>query len=131
MGCDINLFLEYKSPITRDWQPFGYGYYISRVYSMFAKMAAVRSDGYKAIFQPRGLPKDLSDYVREEHEKVKTYEACCHTPSWLSKSDFCVCIEAHDAEAQMDIFEYKAILAVMTVFEEYGCDSRIVFWFCL
>jgi len=131
MGCDIDLYLEYKSPITREWETFGYSYYIPRNYSMFAKMADVRSKGHKAIFQPKGLPHDLSEYINEEYEKVKIYENCCHTPSWLSKKEFGICIEAYDADAHMDILEYKAILASMTLFEEYKCDSRIVFWFCL
>jgi len=71
MGCDINLYLEYESPITKDWLPFGYGFYIPRLYDMFAKMAGVRSEGYDTIFRPKGLPADLSDYVKERYNKAR------------------------------------------------------------
>ena len=56
MGCNINLFLEYRSPSAKDWELYGYGYCIPRNYDMFAKMADVRSEGHSAIFQVKGLP---------------------------------------------------------------------------
>jgi len=49
----------------------------------------------------------------------------------LSRTEFSACISAYDAGYQIDILEYKVILAAMAMFEEYECDTRIVFWFDL
>ena len=64
MGCDIHLRIEQrvKSSDTKDWDGVGFsGQFSSRIYSMFARMADVRSygDNYKVKFEPRGLPTDI------------------------------------------------------------------------
>jgi len=127
MGCDLNLFIEYKSPITNEWRPFGYGYYIPRNYEMFAKMAGVRDKGSNTIFKPRGLPGDISEYVREQSEDS---EKMHHDFSWLSREEFDICIKGYSA-SPIDIIEYKAIFASMALFEENKIETRIVFWFIL
>ena len=129
MGTDINLFLEYKSPITEEWTIFGYGYYIPRNYEMFAKMAGVRSEKDDILYEAKGFPEDSTDDIKIEYEKYNKYEECCHTPSWLSKREFAHCIDTYNENTPNEILEYKAILASMALFEEYECETRIVFWF--
>jgi len=130
MGCDIHLFLEYKSPITNEWEPFGYEYYIPRNYEMFAKMAGVRDKGQETIFQPKGFPENMSEYVSEYvNEMYKKYEGECHDGSWLNKEEFKICINGYKSGLPIDIIEYKAILASMELFEENGIETRIIFWF--
>ena len=126
MGCDIILYLEYKNPITWNWEPFGYGYNIPRNYIMFAKMAGVRDEGNNTVFNAKGLPEDISEYIKAEFDKYLGYY---HDPSWLSKDDFQICIESYKEDSQIDILEYKALFAAMNVFEKYRCESRIIFWF--
>ena len=130
MGCDINIYLEYRSPITNDWEPFGYGYSIPRNYDMFAKMAVVRAEKYNTIFQARGLPDDLSEYVKEMYDKIPD-DYLRHNPSWLNKNDFEVCVLSYDSSDISHIIEYKVILSSMSMFEEYNIETRIVFWFML
>jgi len=125
MGCDINLFLEYKSPITNEWSVFGHGYYMPRNYEMFAKMAGVRSEKQEIIFLPKGFPDNVTEYVNEECEKYKNE---CHDLSWLSKEEFEFCI-SHYKNSPIDIIEYRAILASMEIFEKNKIETRIVFWF--
>ena len=125
MGCDIDLFLEYKNPITDEWMPFGYGYFIPRNYEMFAKMAGVRDNGQETIFQPKGFPENISEYVNAMY---KQYEGEYHNVSWLNKEEFEICINGYKG-SPMDIIEYKAILVSMELFEENKIETRIIFWF--
>jgi len=132
MGCDIDLYLEYKSPITGVWTPFSYGSYaIPRNYEMFAKMAGVRSEGREAIFQAKGFPEDASDFVKSEYEKGKPGSDCCHDSSWLCWQEFVICVYSYTAGPETDILEYKALCEAMDVLEAYGSETRIVFWFIL
>ena len=132
MGTDINVFLEYKSPITKEWEIFGYGYYIPRNYEMFSRMAGVRStNNYDVLYTAKGIPDDLSEYVKEKYDEENNYEELCHNPSWLNKNEFAYCIDTYSQGKQAEILEYKALLASMVLFEEFMCESRIVFWFML
>ena len=131
MGTDIEIFLEYKSPTTDEWTVFGYGYNIPRNYEMFSKMAGVRSDKYDALYVAKGLPSDLSEYVKEKYANVSIYEDMSHNPSWLSKNEFAYCVDKYSQSKQAEILEYKVLLASMVSFEELMCETRIVFWFIL
>jgi len=131
MGTTISLFLEYKSPITEEWTTFGYGYYIPSNYEMFAKMAGVRSEKYNTLYRAKGFPEDTADYIKAQYMEANNYEECCHNPSWLNKNEFTHCVDAYNAGKQAEILEYKAVLASMILFEEYKCETRIIFWFAL
>ena len=70
MGCDIHLYIEYKSKKTEfdgydsGWQSFGGRINPGRNYAMFGLMANVRncySDGkLPVLVEPRGMPDDVS-----------------------------------------------------------------------
>ena len=70
MGCDIHLYIEYKSKKTEfdgydsGWQSFGKSINPGRNYAMFGLMANVRncySDGkLPVLVEPRGMPDDAT-----------------------------------------------------------------------
>jgi hypothetical protein len=70
MGCDIHLYIEYKSKKTEfdgydsGWQSFGKSINPGRNYAMFGLMANVRncySDGkLPVLVEPRGMPEDAA-----------------------------------------------------------------------
>lgn len=71
MGCDIHLRVERRRKVNpypndrNEWHNVGFkGEFGCRIYGMFARMANVRAygDHYKVMFEPRGLPKDMTDW---------------------------------------------------------------------
>lgn len=84
MGCDIHVCVEYKRSSEGHWQsgdyfhmtnpldpnekPYRVDVYSDRCYSLFGVLADVRNRGYKPIDTPRGLPDDVTDYVKSEYE---------------------------------------------------------------
>lgn len=95
MGCDIHLFTEVKKTIngTEMWinsdsweiNPY-YRYgtdedrkhereldhksiYRGRNYELFGILADVRGDGNPVISDPKGLPEDVSDVVKDESDR--------------------------------------------------------------
>lgn len=87
MGADIHVYAEYRNTANAweaipDYEPFGL-----RCYDVFSFFAKVRfSDDYRRvtpypISEPRGLPKDVSTYVKKESDEWGE-EGFRH--SWLS-----------------------------------------------
>lgn len=100
MGCDIHSFAERRNRKTGKWEKVGYHFTLSdwekeyykkdkgehpfdwRSYSMFAFLAGVRNyDHCEPISEPKGLPNDISDDVKEEYERW-IYDA--HSASFLT-----------------------------------------------
>ncbi len=110
MGCDIHLRVEKLSGLK--WQaaekmvPNKYAgeegepetilerFYSERNYNLFAILADVRNgrgfagcdtgDGFNPIVEPRGIPEDASDSVREDSEG---WGADGHSHSWLTLTE--------------------------------------------
>ena len=61
MGCDIHSFVEYHTAGAREAWYFG-TFDIGRNYVLFGLLAGVRCGG--CLFQPRGLPDDMSFTLR-------------------------------------------------------------------
>lgn len=89
MGCDIHSYAERKT--DGQWHHvvgvFGSSKYPSnepfdwRDYSVFAFLAGVRNySDVTPIMEPRGLPEDASQSVKDEHE---VWYGDAHTASWL------------------------------------------------
>lgn len=79
MGTDLHLYLEHKNAETGNWEPMNLyidkngekkyvDIYHGRYYLLFGQLAGVRVMIEPFVY-PRGLPNDLSDFVREEYEK--------------------------------------------------------------
>lgn len=87
MGCDIHLSVEYrrknaKTNYDYNWSVFGapainYG----RNYNLFARMNNnVRNDGSIDGYEERGLPTDVSHYVKSKNE-------CCVVEEYPSEGE--------------------------------------------
>ncbi|CRH24886.1 Uncharacterised protein [Chlamydia trachomatis] len=104
MGCDIHMYVEYKreNQESSQWKNGDYfrinesfgefedenkfnqiGLYDKRNYSLFSTLAGVRDYSEKIIpvSEPKGLPDDISDYVKKESDD---WEGDGHTHSWLT-----------------------------------------------
>jgi hypothetical protein len=79
MGCDIHLYIEYKSKKTEfdgydsGWQSFGKSINPGRNYAMFGLMANVRncySDGkLPVLVEPRSMPEDAG-YTATDDNRI-------------------------------------------------------------
>lgn len=88
MGTDIYIHIEHKS---RKKKRFVYDFEAEgeRAYLLFGVMAGIRGD-YDALFEPRGLPKDVSSEIKEEYKEFGG-----HTPSWLTTEEFFKCLDSY------------------------------------
>lgn len=61
MGCDIHMYVEYRSPTMREdyWSSFGERINPGRNYTLFGYLAGVRDTEVKQIVPSRGLPENL------------------------------------------------------------------------
>lgn len=96
MGCDIHMFAEVRNKETKKWEFTGPIFkhrnyqgvetisrepYSGRNYSLFAVLANVRNDdGIIPISDPKGLPDQMSDFVRY---KAQLWEADGHSHSFF------------------------------------------------
>ena len=78
MGCDIHLYIEYKSKKTEfdgynpGWQSFGGSINPGRNYAMFALMADVRNygdDKLPVLVERRGMPDDAG-YTATDNNRI-------------------------------------------------------------
>ena len=95
MECDIHSFAERK--INNKWEKVGDHFSLSdwekkyykkekgespfdwRSYSMFAFLAGVRNyDHCEPISKPKGLPKDISEEVKEEYGEGWDFHSASH-----------------------------------------------------
>lgn len=100
MGCDIHSFAERKR--NGKWEKVGEHFSLGewekeyykkekndspfdwRSYSMFAFLAGVRNyDHCKPISEPKGLPNDISDEVKDEYGEGFDY----HSASFLTSKE--------------------------------------------
>jgi hypothetical protein len=116
MGCDIHFFVEKK--INGIWhQQFVLGaetewdkkyWFSGRSYWLFGLLAGVRGDHFKPLTDPRGLPNDLSDDLKNEWER---WRGDGHTPSYYSLPEL---LEARDKTVTLtgyvDIKGYREYL---------------------
>lgn len=119
MGADIHWYIETKKSSSEPWtlddfhtvelikeegeEPYneisdkyaqyGYGdrnHYGDRNYTMFGILANVRCKG--AIYEPRGVPNDLSKALAEE---VDRWDGDGHSHSYLSLDEFKECLDIY------------------------------------
>jgi len=88
MGCDIHAHTEIK--VDGEWLYFADNF-ITRNYTVFAKMAGVRNyDDIEPISEPRGLPDDISKMTRLHRDR---WGVDGHSDSWLSFDEICELID--------------------------------------
>lgn len=104
MGSDIRMFVEKRNQgkwesingqFSNETMDISYGdeFYFERNYELFAILAGVRNgegvDGpgsghkFNQISTPKGLPNDISHYVKFQYEKQAVDEFSTHDCSWL------------------------------------------------
>lgn len=139
MGCDIHTNVEVKN--NGIWENINFEPFDWRSYNMYALLADVRNDGsIKPMFEPRGLPNDVSLDIYEEH-KEWGYDA--HSSSYLTLRELTEYdySEPHinqddDLITEDDIYTPIKFLNEryfndIEKMKEYGDldDVRVVFWF--
>ena len=93
MGCDIHMYVEYRSTQDGEWQPIeehtskseGWIREVTatgRCYAIFAELACVRGSG---MYLPRGLPNDVSPKVGAAASR---WGVDAHSHSHLSLEEF-------------------------------------------
>ena len=102
MGCDIHSFAERRNKQTNKWEKVEDAFSLDnydkerlkkdkgenpfdwRSYSMFAFLAGVRNyDHCEQLSEPKGLPDDISDEVKEEYGEGWDY----HSASFLTAKE--------------------------------------------
>ena len=101
MGCDIHMFREvYRNDRwecleetyeEEDWGSDSEGTMtrledlsITRNYELFGLLAAGVRTQWEFSWQPRGLPNDVTELVKAEHEG---WDIDAHTASWLGMAE--------------------------------------------
>lgn len=107
MGCDIHNWFEYKNKNGK-WNLIEESeedlFYLYRNYALFGALAGVRVN-YKPIVWPRGLPKDLSSYIKDQE---KRWGIDAHTKSWLSLRELSDALDNYVAKEfiYLDVYNY-------------------------
>lgn len=158
MGCDIHLFIEYKSPGLTRWISFGRDMDLDRHYELFAHLAGVRSGGIEPVVQPRGRVPDPAYQSQDTDRKYISESESEGTVSpanaqrwvdsgsseyididgrhvWVTHPDWHThtWLTPDEFEKALDLGHagvgYRAVLAALRCFEQAGCDARVVLWF--
>lgn len=80
MSCDIHCYAERKTPSGWEFELQLFERYQS--YRLFGFLADVRNySAVTPIAQPRGIPDDVSDFVRQKYIR---WCGDAHSSSWLS-----------------------------------------------
>lgn len=128
MGCDIHSFAEKKT--DSGYEPVDQHPFSKRNHEVFGFLADVRNySAVTPISTPRGLPGDVSAYVRD---KYRSFGMDAHTPSWLSVAELAAF--NYDAETDEGVrmtwreFLGDGFFEDLAKLKESGAD-RVVFWF--
>ena len=147
MGCDIHMYLEVRD--TQDKWVFMKKYRLERWYSMFALFNGdVRNEGrrIRSITNTRGLPKGVSNFIRQEYYKQM---GDFHSESYFDWNDWIrfkllkqeVAGQEYDFQRMMDeeimfdskypTFMYRDLIKDLRgAAHAYGKENaRLVFWF--
>lgn len=136
MGCDIHVYLERRVEgewravrPPSDWNMYAFMYRwepeiaweqyewdVERNYSLFGRLAGVRSRSEEPIVYPRGLPADVDKPVREA---IVEWGRDAHTSSWLADFELAR-VEWADLSEQFPRLVEEV---------RRRSPARIVFWF--
>ena len=132
MATDIWIHVEYKSRKTGKWT-YAYEADGDRNYKLFGILAGTRGDCWP-LYDPRGLPIDISDKAKKEYED---WGADAHTPSWLTTQELKECLntaikrtkDSYRDEMKKWLKPYYDLYEKMNEKETQGEPSRMIFWF--
>ena len=152
MGCDIHFYVEKK--INNKWQCIDnilpnidfdendehcLDFYIESIYTnrnyfLFGILAGVRSYCEEPISEPKGLPDDVSDIIKE---LSNNYGVDGHSHSWLTLKEILdydwdsvekVCFEEYEYNYIND-FKHVIKKLISCSIDVSLLDIRCVFWF--
>lgn len=146
MGTDIHPYVECRNHDTGKWEPIvmqlmspirysdsdqEVSCYNGRNYMLFGVLAGVR---YLCdpIVDPRGIPYDASDYVKDKYKK---YEDNYHTPSWLTLAELRLAAKdkrhynKEERNGLKSLIHGIEFMADQAWFFGNDMDIRVVFWF--
>ena len=163
MGCDIHLYCEkmvYSEKCGNFWwccdyftlNPFYKCYeneikydhhsiWDERSYDAFGILANVRNSGHEIVLdEPRGLPKDVSDFVKTEAD---SWMPDGHSHSWFTAKELFAYDRKYPKSAikklvkkvkkkmceEFPIWDFYSKAEKKELLEYYADDFRIVFWF--
>jgi len=137
MATDIWIHIEYQSRKKK------YRYIHAnvelnkaRVYSLFGAIAGVRQVGYiDPIYEPRGLPDDITEETWKEYK-----DGGFHTASWLTSKELRECMDLvvkqyttkygfSEETVRKWLEPYEFIYKYMKNSDDEGEPSRMIFWF--
>ena len=132
MATDLWIHVEYKSRKTGRWT-YAYEADGDRNYNLFSVLAGTRGECLP-LYDPRGLPDDISDKAKKKYEDWGTD---AHTPSWLTTQELEECLsttikrteDSYRSEMKKWLKPYYEIYEKMNTIELQGEPCRIVFWF--
>lgn len=116
MGCDIHFYVEHKvDGVWRqefvpdaDDKRYAKYWYSGRNYLLFGLLAGVRNEHVTPLAEPRGLPSDLSEGLKQEW---KQWKGDGHTPSYFLLSEL---LKAKDDKSThngyVDVSGYRLFL---------------------
>ena len=152
MGCDIHCNLEYRRNKESDWYDidlykknkyFGeddepeywkVSLYNGRSYFLFGLLAGVRNYSVEPIRQPRGIPDDVSESIKEYYNN---WGDDAHTPSWYTLYELKSAQKTLDERVLQELIDAIELRYLQS--ENYGYKKtlteneenriRLVFWF--
>ena len=152
MGCDIHCNLEYRRNKESDWydidlykknEYFGeddepeywkVSLYNGRSYFLFGLLAGVRNYSVEPISQPRGVPDDVSESIKEYYNK---WGDDAHTPSWYTLYELKSAQKTLDERVLQELIDAIELRYLQsenyrynkTLTEDEEKRIRLVFWF--
>ena len=127
MGCDIHAFIEEKY-LHKDTYRCVAKLFLNRDYYLFALLAGVR---YKKdfpctpMYEPKGIPCDLSYQVNYDYEKWKDD---AHSSSVLSLDEVSALAASMVFEDRLDEHTKHEVRILAEMMEGLN-KPRLVFWF--
>lgn len=104
--------------------------YDGRNYELFGVLAGVRSKEFNPIDYPRGLPEDVTEEIKNEHQEwdVDAHSATYYTLDELLDSKYRKMSVGELAELRLQYF-FKDVLDTCLKLTDNPSDFRLVFWF--
>lgn len=147
MGCDIHMHVERRSSFRNgdktEWVNGDYfsikrphdpeckiihqDLYGDRNYDLFAVLANVRNRGYGEalpyIDEPRGLPNDVTEYVKADYE---SWDWDAHSCSYFTLREL---IDFHEVKRPKNDFGYDILEPLIERLKQRADDFNIIYNF--
>ena len=104
--------------------------YDGRNYELFGVLAGVRSNEFNPIDYPRGLPEDVNEEIKNEHQEwdVDAHSATYYTLDELLDSKYRKMSVGELVELGLKYF-FRDVLDTCLKLTDNPSDFRLVFWF--